>query len=427
MGMNQLINIKDVMRTITKSKNYKPFLAQYYGITTFFDGMLFLLHYTTLIIADLFNPMAVTVLFITYNITQVVLEIPTGSWADRFGRKNVLLLGQLLCVLGFSIISFNHSFTAFLVFEILFGIQSALFSGAIEALVYDNMKYYGIDKNFSVYRNYAESFTLAGFACSAFLSGIIVKFYGYEPLYWLQVISYAVVLLLLLCMQDHGAHDSNIRKLNDNYWKILRWSLQYLGKNISALKSLLFGALYWSIWIIFLIFQPLLFAELLHNQNTELVGIMIALQCLLTALGKILLMRYCKQRNLTTAMWLFLISGICLCLCMYYYSLPLSFIFWIIFWICSYVPYAIASNMEHLLIPSRLRATLLSVKGFLNSLIKSGYLLIFGLLGKAYNYQVSFRVMGLIYLLIICSFYLLVLTDKHIRTKQHRNEQQAKV
>lgn len=399
-------------------KGYRNFLWKYYGISAFYEGVLFVLHYTALIIAELFSPMAVTTLFVTANVTQVLLEVPTGSWADRFGRKRVLIIGQLLCTLGFVAISINHSFGAFLLFEVLYGTQSALFSGALEALVYDNLKYYQIDRSFPEYRCNAESLTLVGFAGSALLSGVIVKWYGYEPLYWLQVLSAGVTLCLLCSIQDRGAEDPNIRKLNNNYWKILASSIKYVRKNLSALKSLLFGAAYWSIWIIFLIFQPLLFAELLHNERVELVGIMIALQCVLTALGKTGLMRYAQGKSLYTAMGLFIISAGSIVGCFYIYRLPMAFVLWLLFWIFSYVPYAMASNIEHALIPSRLRATILSLKGFMISLIKSGYLLVFGILGDLYSYRTSFWVMGWIYALIISGFYFLVLRDRHIRHKQ---------
>jgi MFS family permease len=68
-----------------------------------------------------------------------VLEIPTGYLADRWGRRNTLVLG---CTFGFAaylVYATGTGFWQFLVAELLVGTGSSLLSGTIEAMTYDSL------------------------------------------------------------------------------------------------------------------------------------------------------------------------------------------------------------------------------------------------------------------------------------------------
>lgn len=70
----------------------------------------------------------------------IILEIPSGILADKFGRKPVIVTGKLAFLLG--IISFVtvRTFPAFVIGMIFWGIHESFISGAQEALVYDELK-----------------------------------------------------------------------------------------------------------------------------------------------------------------------------------------------------------------------------------------------------------------------------------------------
>lgn len=68
-----------------------------------------------------------------------VLEIPTGYLADRWGRRNTLVLG---CAFGFAaylVYATGTGFWQFLVAELLVGTGSSLLSGTVEAMTYDSL------------------------------------------------------------------------------------------------------------------------------------------------------------------------------------------------------------------------------------------------------------------------------------------------
>ena len=75
-----------------------------------------------------------------YSVAIVILEIPSGYFADVWGRKNTLVAGTFMGVIGFGIYSFSYRFSEFLVAEIMLGIGQSLISGSDSALLYDTLK-----------------------------------------------------------------------------------------------------------------------------------------------------------------------------------------------------------------------------------------------------------------------------------------------
>lgn len=82
-------------------------------------------------------------LSIAWSVTSLVFEVPTGYLADRFGRKNTLLLGMAIWILSDVAAFFAHGFPAFIGVFVLMSLAYACASGTEEALLYDSLKELG--------------------------------------------------------------------------------------------------------------------------------------------------------------------------------------------------------------------------------------------------------------------------------------------
>lgn len=80
---------------------------------------------------------------------QLILELPTGAFADIFGRKISTMLGYFLWSVSSVIIIVASGFTQLLFAILLAGLAEALISGSLEALVYDSHKQDGSEAEFS--------------------------------------------------------------------------------------------------------------------------------------------------------------------------------------------------------------------------------------------------------------------------------------
>lgn len=71
----------------------------------------------------------------------LIAEVPSGALADRFGRDNILRIGQALVGFGILFQGVGSSFTAFLIGQSIMMIGISFVSGADEALFFENLKF----------------------------------------------------------------------------------------------------------------------------------------------------------------------------------------------------------------------------------------------------------------------------------------------
>ncbi len=148
----------------------------------------------------------VFVLQAIYSIAIVVLEIPSGYFADALGRKNTLVIGAALGFLGFLVYSLSFGFWGFLVAEVVLGFGQSLISGADSALLYDTLlqskrenEYMKHEGRMISVGNFAEA--LAGIA-GGLLAAISLRY----PYYFQTAIAFAAVPAALTLVEPklHG-------------------------------------------------------------------------------------------------------------------------------------------------------------------------------------------------------------------------------
>jgi MFS family permease len=76
-----------------------------------------------------------------FALTIAVCEVPSGYFADIWGRRNAVIIGSVLNAIGFLSLLWADSFVDFLVYEFFLGVGFSLISGADLALLYDTELY----------------------------------------------------------------------------------------------------------------------------------------------------------------------------------------------------------------------------------------------------------------------------------------------
>ncbi len=67
----------------------------------------------------------------------LICEIPSGSFADVYGKKKSILVGSFISLIGLFLLAFGSSFAFFTAAFVLLGVGRAFQSGADSALLYD--------------------------------------------------------------------------------------------------------------------------------------------------------------------------------------------------------------------------------------------------------------------------------------------------
>lgn len=74
-----------------------------------------------------------------FSLAVVIVEIPSGYFADLYGRKNTLILASILSGVGFSYLYFAKELWQFYVYEIIIGTSMAMATGTDFAILYDSV------------------------------------------------------------------------------------------------------------------------------------------------------------------------------------------------------------------------------------------------------------------------------------------------
>lgn len=117
------------------------------GVSAF--GMaIFSAIYVTFLIANGLNLFQVNLVNFVFYTTLFIFEIPTGAFADLFGRKLSFVLSCGLWSLSMLVYGLSHSFWGFATAEMLGAIGSTFASGAFQAWLIDRLKHQGFTGSF---------------------------------------------------------------------------------------------------------------------------------------------------------------------------------------------------------------------------------------------------------------------------------------
>ena len=159
-----------------------------------------------------------------YSLSIVLLEIPSGYFADVLGRKNSLIAGAILGFAGYSIYSISAGFIGFMIAEIILGFGQSMISGADSALLYDSLLDDGKQDNYLKLEGRMTSIGNFAEATAGIIGGLLAAYSLRYPYYGQTLIAFTAIPAALTLIEP---------KINQNRidlnWKqiigIVRYSL----------------------------------------------------------------------------------------------------------------------------------------------------------------------------------------------------------
>ncbi|MEU5363797.1 MFS transporter [Streptomyces sp. NPDC005925] len=153
--------------------------ATLYGYS-FLDDFVLLYPVYALLFSDTGLPLwQISSLFALWSVTGVLLEVPSGAWADAFSRRLLLCLGPLLTAAGFALWVLVPSYGAFAAGFVLWGAGGALGSGALEALVHEELDRLGAAGRYARVMGRARAAGQIGVMGAMALGGSLFALGGY--------------------------------------------------------------------------------------------------------------------------------------------------------------------------------------------------------------------------------------------------------
>lgn len=108
-----------------------------------------------------------------FALVTIVLEVPSGYIADRYGMRFSLLIGALCAWLGVSMYALSFDFVSVLIAESFLGISAAFISGSDSALLYETLEALGTREAYTSYSSRLFAFETGSEAVAAVMGGFL--------------------------------------------------------------------------------------------------------------------------------------------------------------------------------------------------------------------------------------------------------------
>jgi len=168
----------------------------------------------------------------------ILMEVPTGVVADKYGRKNSTIIGYLLTGVALFGIFFTQNFYLILLLHGVLGTAQAFISGAFEAWISDSFK--DKDKVFAKEDMYGN----VGSLLSGFVGVYLVTKFGMGSIWWAAGIGMILAGIILFFNYEKKV------KSKLSYGVHLKESWQYVIKNEKIILFMI-AAIIWGFSISF--------------------------------------------------------------------------------------------------------------------------------------------------------------------------------
>jgi len=190
----------DIHGIIKKNRQIKKFCL--YGFLKnlkFFEPYL----YIYLIQVVHLNLFQIGTLFSIRGIIIYLFEIPSGIFADQYGKKTELMICFIFYIASFFFFFLGDSYAIVAVAMVLFGLGEAFRSGTHKAMIYSYLEQKGWFKHKTFVYGRTRSFSLIGSSLSAFTSILlIIRLPKMQSIFLLSIIPYVLDFFLIRSYPD---------------------------------------------------------------------------------------------------------------------------------------------------------------------------------------------------------------------------------
>lgn len=324
-----------------------------------------------------------------YSLLVVFLEVPTGYFADVFGRKKSLVYGGALYALAVASYGISSSFSQFLIAEVIFAFALSLVSGSDSAFVYDTLKDLKKEKKYKKIWGNAYFYSLIAMAASNAIGGFIGKI-DFRLTFYVTIPFLLMLIPISLSFKEPKRHKLifkkgyileifKILKLTFTKNKKLKWLIIYSG--------IIFGFNQSVLWLYQPYFQ-LSGLDIIHF------GFIFASFQIVAAISSKYAHKLEKMlgENFSLAMLVFLTGISFLLMGNFIYLFSFSFVF-----LQQFVRgfrEIVISDYIHKLTDSSIRATVMSTHNLISRLFYAMIVPIIGLVADVYSLTQALTVLG---------------------------------
>ncbi|HBO47398.1 MULTISPECIES: MFS transporter [Pediococcus] len=332
-----------------------------------------------------------------FHVASLLFEVPSGTLADRFSYKTVLIMGRIMAILsGFLFLS-GAGFWWFALAFIIQAFSYNLNSGTNEALIFETLKTDHLEKHYlKITANLNAIYELADML-GLIVAGFFVHWH-FELTYVIYIFTSLLAIIAILRMQEPHSSTTSETDSPTSFATILKTSWQFMTSHPVTTGLMLFLACYEAIGTTyFFYFQTLM--TYYHFSGWQISMIIVIAACfnILGAKSAPTLENHWSKRRLIVGLVCLMIVG--LLLSIFQHILILTGCFVLIGLVTAVVE-PIFNDFLQQQIPSNARATLLSVMSMMFSLVMIALFPVVGALITWLQFGTTFFIIGICLLFI---------------------------
>ncbi|MGH3660779.1 MAG: MFS transporter [Micromonosporaceae bacterium] len=180
--------------------------ARLYGYA-FLNDFILLYPVYALLFADVgLSTAEISSLFVIWCVAALVLEIPSGVWADTVSRRLLLIVAPLLTAIGYGLWTAAPSYPSFAIGFVLWGAQGALRSGALESLVYEELERLGAASRYPQIMGRATAIGTAAVVMAMGLAAPVIAAGGFVAVGVASVLACVAAAVVGHALPEHRVH-----------------------------------------------------------------------------------------------------------------------------------------------------------------------------------------------------------------------------
>ncbi len=342
------------------------------------------------------------------NASQILFEVPSGAFADLYGRKRTLFAGKLMTLAGFGIVSLSHGFWRMAFAHLFLGASMAFSSGTDSSFIYDTLKALGKKEEFQRVEGSATSLSMASMGVTSLVGGWVAGAWGLRATMMLTFFCYVPVALAILLMEEPPLS----KKVRDReYFQHLRESVRFASSHPRVRWLAFYGAFTIGLMLSTHRFlQPYLQSAGVPVSQFGIIYVVWLLASSYSAQKADALERWLGERKTLLLIPFMIVVG----------TLPLAFYAGIggaFLYLVTESAYGlslpIVKNYIHFHVESHHRATVLSLTGFLQNIFFVFTGPLFGAIADNVSLSSALAVQGLAALVILLGAWLWVCPEKN--------------
>ncbi|OFY24074.1 MAG: MFS transporter [Bacteroidetes bacterium GWF2_33_38] len=326
-----------------------------------------------------------------YSLAIVALEIPSGYFADVWGRKNTIIIGSFMGVFGFCIYAISFDFWGFLIAEILLGFGQSFISGADSALLYDTLHDHNKTDKYVKYEGKIISIGNFAEAVAGIIGGFLATYSLRTPFYFQIGVAALAVPASFLLSEPKVTKKAipsfrniiGIVKLSLHDDKKLKWNIIF--------SSIIGSATLTMAWFVQPYFKalnlPIFWYGILWTGLNLLVGIS-------SLVAHKIILKINQIQTITAIVILISSLYIALSQFIFLWSIPFLFVFYFVRGVATPVLKGYINQITE----SEIRATVLSIRNFSIRIIFSVTAPFIGYINDLYSISIALLCSGIMFL-----------------------------